>query len=185
MNDLSLVFGSTRIVASAVDGGDAPRRTRERSTALRLASSLLGREVDIDHDDDGAPVVRGDAVHISVTHSARIVAVAVDPLHRIGIDIEDVRARQLRLVAPRVLSHDELTLWGGSDVSLTRAWTLKEALYKAAVVPGADWRADLCLPHALDGRKARACGLEYDVIYAGELDGALLTVVRRCGSAAL
>lgn len=178
MNELYLELGSTRLAAGAIYGGEAPRRVRERASAAALASMLLDREVTIGHDPDGAPLVEGDTVNISITHSARLVAVAVDPLHRIGIDIEDVRAAQLRRVAARVLSPAELDTYGADDTLLTRAWTLKEALYKAAGVPGADWRTDLRLPGSPDGLTARACGRDYAIIYAGEVGHALLSVVR-------
>lgn len=177
MNELYIETGTTRIAACAIAAGGT-RRERERRAAAHLASTLSGREVTISHNADGAPRVDGAGFNISISHSARTAAVAVDPSHRIGIDAEDVRGRQLRRVAARVMSYDELAEYGSDDISLTRAWTLKEALYKAAGVAGADWRNDLRLPSTKKGRRAYACGREYEVVYAGEFDGTLITVVR-------
>ena len=177
MNELYIETGTTRIAACTI-GGEGTRRERERRAAAHLASSLTGREVAISHDASGAPRVDGDSIHISISHSAHTAAVVVDSSHRIGIDAEDVRGGQLRRVAARVLSSAELAEYGCDDVWLTRAWTLKEALYKAAGVAGADWRTDLRLPSTKDGRRAYACGREYEQDYAGQYDGTLITVVR-------
>ncbi|MDE6206692.1 MAG: 4'-phosphopantetheinyl transferase superfamily protein [Muribaculaceae bacterium] len=64
----------------------------------------------------------------------------------IGVDIEAIdRAGQLARVAARVLSTEELECY--SD-RLVEAWTLKEALYKAAHSPGLDFRSAIHLPAA-------------------------------------
>lgn len=75
---------------------------------------------------------------ISITHSRDLVAVAVAPAGcHVGVDAENTgRDRQLRRVAPRFLSPDQLPLWGATPESLLRAWTIKEALYKAALISG-------------------------------------------------
>ena len=50
---------------------------------------------------------------------------------------------------------------------LLQAWTLKEALYKAALTPGLDFRADI---HICDARNAPAVAYvgerPYDVVYS-------------------
>lgn len=75
---------------------------------------------------------------ISITHSRDLVAVAVAPAGcHVGVDAENTgRDRQLRRVASRFLSPDQLPHWGATPESLLRAWTIKEALYKAALIPG-------------------------------------------------
>ena len=69
----------------------------------------------------------------------------------IGVDIEAIdRAGQLARVAARVLSTEELECY--SD-RLVEAWTLKEALYKAAHSPGLDFRSAIHLPATEAGEK--------------------------------
>ncbi|MCM1096153.1 MAG: 4'-phosphopantetheinyl transferase superfamily protein, partial [Terasakiella sp.] len=115
----------------------------------------------------GAPVLEGSRLHISISHSARMAAVAIDPARRIGIDIEDLdRGRQIERVAPRVLSAAELESYTGR---LLEAWTLKEALYKIADDPGIDWRASLPIPPALPSR----------LIHTGREGDSWLSVVAR------
>lgn len=83
--------------------------------------------------------------YLSVSHSNDLVAVAIDSKYRIGIDIEQPRDN-LRRVLPRVLSPEELSVYGVNEA--LKAWTLKEAAYKVADNPGADFRRDLPLPIA-------------------------------------
>lgn len=92
------------------------------------------------HSPSGAPFLSGvdSPPAISITHSRDLVAVAVAPVGcHVGIDAENTgRDRQLRRVAPRFLSPHQRPLWGATPESLLRAWTIKEALYKAALIPG-------------------------------------------------
>jgi len=179
MTEQHLTLGTTRIIVSPTDVGNGTARMRERATAARLAAILTERPaVEIMHDQDGAPFIDGGP-HISISHARHMVAVAVDPCHSIGIDVEQERTAQLRRVADRVLSPDELAIYGAEPHLLTLAWTLKEALYKAAGVPGADWRTDLQLPLTPDGREAIACGRRATVIHTARFDdGTTLSVVR-------
>lgn len=140
-------YGAVRVLLAPLPA--APTRREAELEAERLL--LPG--VAIVHDADGAPRVEGSAEAISISHSRTHIAIAIGGEAPLGIDIETPRA-QLRAVAPRVLSAEELEVYGAAPDGLLRAWTLKEALYKAALAPGLDFRRDIRLPLDLTKKEA-------------------------------
>lgn len=110
------------------DSGRMLRRQTERLAVERLVTHLCGPEASLSHNPDGAPVIKG--FHVSVSHSRRLAAVAVSTHSPIGIDIEENREEMLRRVAPKYISESECAY----VTDLLRAWTSKEAVYKAAGV---------------------------------------------------
>lgn len=108
------------------------------------------------HDPDGAPLLVGSELKVSVSHSRRFAAVAIDPRRRIGVDIEEPRLEQLRRVISKFLSSEELPFWGDR---LLEAWTAKEAVFKAAGIAGIGLGSILLSQQGLartpDGREFR------------------------------
>ena len=121
------------------------RREAECRVTDSLIRYALGDSVTLIHLPSGAPCLEGSDMSISISHSTHYAAIALSPTQQIGIDIEEQRS-QLRRVASRVLSEPELEAYSTSDSLLLQAWTLKEALYKAALTPGLDFRRDINLP---------------------------------------
>lgn len=104
-----------------------------RRAVTSIVESRLGAGVRVVHDPDGAPELVGSDMHISISHSRGYAAVALHPSQRIGVDIEEPRPEQLARVAKRFLSAAEAPVW---SADLLAAWTIKEAVYKAAGTPG-------------------------------------------------
>ncbi|MCX4330666.1 MAG: 4'-phosphopantetheinyl transferase superfamily protein [Muribaculaceae bacterium] len=102
-----------------------------RAGVAGLIARTLGPDVRLLHDPDGAPMLSGSPLHISISHSRDFAAIALHPSLRIGIDIEQPRPEQLRRVTAKFLTEKELPLWNDR---LLAAWTCKEAVYKAAGV---------------------------------------------------
>jgi len=79
------------------------------------------------------PCLAGCSLHCSVSHTNRF-AVAIGHVHPVGVDIEVVSAKALR-VWPLFMdsrNSDLLTTAGiGPERTATRAWTIKEAASKA------------------------------------------------------
>lgn len=98
-----------------------------------LVSKLFGHDARLLHNPDGSPYIDSMPGCLTITHSAAHVAVAYDGDHRIGIDIESPR-EALRRVARRFLTAEEYPVYSASMNLLLRAWTAKEAVYKAAGV---------------------------------------------------
>lgn len=99
------------------------------------------------HHPSGAPALEATTASISITHSRAMAAVAIDPKGRpLGIDTDTTdRTRTLHRVAQRYLSAAQMVEWAASPHLLLLAWTLKEALYKAALTPGVEL-SELPLP---------------------------------------
>lgn len=145
MNEIEILhYGSTTVGLMAIDRSLPPRHA-ERAAAVAVASELLQRPVTIDHHADGAPFIADYRGSLSISHSRSTVAVAIDPSRTIGIDIEErERAHRMPQLAPRVLTTTEIATYAGAE-ELLRAWTLKEAAYKAARA-GVDFLHDIHLP---------------------------------------
>lgn len=105
----------------------------------------------------GAPFLFNSDCRISVTHTARLLAVAslpptpetnlseYNPRTAMGIDAESSSREQARKCRERFLNNDELTLIGDDLQKCVLAWTIKEAVYKAALIPGLDFKNNLII----------------------------------------
>lgn len=100
-----------------------------RPAVARLIALHAGADARLVHDPDGAPLLTGSDLRISISHSRNFAAIALHPSERIGIDIEEPRIEQLRRVMTKFLAPAEVPLWSNR---LLQAWTCKEAVYKAA-----------------------------------------------------
>lgn len=169
---------SLRVIIAPIDRTEADRRSeRERLIVNRIISTYISSEARLAHAPSGRPLLENaDGLHISISHSADYVAVVFGPIEGIGIDVEQPRA-QLARVAPRVLSAAEMAVYGHSESLLLRAWTLKEALYKAALTEGVDFRRDIVLPLSPDGTRATVCGRPFDIIHTDETAVRTVSVV--------
>lgn len=175
-----LRFGDIEVLLESVCGAGGNRPARERATAAAMAREIFGPDAIIEHTPSGRPYIPDSPVRISVSHSARTVALAWSRAgSEIGVDIEGERA-QLRRVAPRVLSEREMECYGGSDALLAAAWTLKEAAYKAAGIAGADFRADIVLPAVPDaGALVQVRGTGLRIVFCGMAGNEHLAVVEK------
>ena len=125
----------------------ATRREAERN-AVRECLLALGLDDTYSHTSDGRPhLPENNDMDISVSHSRSVAVVAVAPISDglFGIDIEEINRPLLQKVAPRILSKEELAgILHASDITaFARAWTAKEAVFKAARLQGIDFREDI------------------------------------------
>lgn len=140
----------------ATDGSRGSRREAEKAATVQIVTTLFGPGATVAHNPDGAPLLilpdGAQAPEISISHSIRTVALAVGRAGRhIGIDIEQPR-QQLVRVAARFLAPEETAIHAASEENLLRAWTAKEATFKAAGITGltlADIRLDATASRAL------------------------------------
>lgn len=107
----------------------------------------------IEHYENGAPYIEGYNGRISITHTTHFFAVAslpktpevnlseFNPRTAMGIDAEPIDRVQVLKVRNKFLSEEEIKLIPENDIVLNIvAWTAKEALYKAALVKGLDFK---------------------------------------------
>ena len=138
--------GSIAVYAAATARFAAAGTRHEIEQAAKMAIVAEG----FCHRADGSPFIPGSGASISVSHCQTLVVLAADRLRRnIGIDCEtSSRGAQLGRVAAKFLSPAQSLAWGTDEKHLLRAWTLKEAFYKAARIPGLSL-ADIPLPPAV------------------------------------
>lgn len=103
------------------------KRRREHLAWRRIVRRELGREVVIDYNDVGAPMVDTPNIYISVAHGGEVVAVAIADC-RVGVDVESME-RNFERARDRYASKEEVAL-SEQDGWLCMLWTAKEALYK-------------------------------------------------------
>ncbi len=123
------------------------RRRREWLATRILVKEMLGNYPGIDYDADGAPRLIGyDNINISVSHTEGMVAVAMSVKFRVGIDIERVTNRVLR-IKDKFLHSDEYDV---NDPNLLQLlyiqWCAKEPMYKAFNVKHYDYQNTYTLP---------------------------------------
>lgn len=113
----------------------APVGADPRAEARRLLLSLAGTLVDdpeLTHEESGRPHIPGLAVSISYT--ARTVAVAASYDGPLGIDLEELVPRDAAPLADRWFTQQELRWMDHQPDRLTaflHLWTAKEAVGKA------------------------------------------------------
>lgn len=133
------------------------------------------RYQEISHTPSGAPILEGSCRRISISHTPHFMVIASLPKTpeailtqfnlrtALGVDAERADRKQIENIADRIFSHDELSLINDyasrldSDNNVTSnseessikskilGWTIKEALYKAALHPALDFRSNLII----------------------------------------
>lgn len=120
------------------------RRKQEWLAARLLLKELIGREVTIDYQANGAPFIADSSYGLSISHSRNYVALLLQPNAAAGIDIEYRSDRALRL-KERILAPEELAALDRQD-PLTHSllhWSAKEVLFKLIGQENVDFRQHL------------------------------------------
>ena len=120
------------------------------SSAARFSLWSLCQQIsegpwDLRKDERNRPYFDQSDYHISLSHSFPFVAAIISHKKSVGIDLERF-GRQVGKIGPRFLSAEEWNRWQDSHSDLTKAWTCKEAIYKAMGVPGLAFQQDIQLP---------------------------------------
>lgn len=153
------------------------RTEREHAAVGDIIARFFGADACVGHRDSGAPYLVGrEDISLTISHSRDYAAVAFSAERTVGVDIEQWREQLVR-VAPRVLSESEMAVYSATPALLLRAWTMKEALYKAALTPGLDFRRDIMLPPNPASTDATVAGRPYTIIATLTIAPDTLTLV--------
>lgn len=115
------------------------KRRRIEFLAVRCLLKTLGCNFQIQYSDRKPIIENG---YISISHSANMAAVIVNPSIVVGIDIEQKRENIFR-VADRVFSENEILQTDGKIELLTILWNSKECVYKMISVDDIDFREQM------------------------------------------
>lgn len=139
LEDLCNKFG---IDISHITNIKSNQRACEKLATLLIIALVLGNNAKLCHTDEGAPFIKDSLTHISISHSAHLVAVAFSS-SPIGIDIEH-KAEQVLRVRKKFLNDRELSIIDYNDKVINlRLWTAKEAVYKVHGKKGIDFKNDI------------------------------------------
>ncbi|MDX5418520.1 MAG: 4'-phosphopantetheinyl transferase superfamily protein [Hymenobacteraceae bacterium] len=110
-----------------------PRRQREWLASRTLTYQLLQHFTDeplpLQRDVNGKPIFERADYRLSITHSPRLAAVILSERYDVGIDIELVSAKALR-VADKFLTEQEKVFTADDEQQTCLYWSAKETLYK-------------------------------------------------------
>ena len=128
------------------------KRQREKAAERLLLCRAFGRAVTLSHTEQGAPYVKDCDMNISISHTMRLVVLAVSPVHVIGVDAEQADRQQVLKVRDKFLNANEQRFIAPDDLDAhIIAWTAKEAIIKAERNSALDWTEGICLePFTLD-----------------------------------
>ena len=177
------VIDSTTIYRTRLDrfvpdeGEGAESRRREHAAEAAIIREFFGPRVRLEHDANGAPRLVSDddlpLPNISISHSRTEIVIAVDDDLPIGVDIENWR-NQLMRVASRVMTPEESELYNSAHAYL-RAWTIKEALFKAA---GKDDMTMIDCHLPLGGETGYVEGVPYSITLVEDTPQTVLALAR-------
>lgn len=160
-------------------GPGRDRRAVERSAVRTLVDEAFGRDARLMHDEHGAPYIKGVEIYISVSHGAGYALLAVNRDRPVGIDIEAYR-RSLPELAPRFMDGSELAAYGSSLTMILKAWTAKEALFKAVGNPLLTVSA-IRLPDDVSSGVVEVEGARYSLYFVSRED-LVIALVEKIGA---
>ena len=132
------------------------KRQREVAAERLLLQQAFGKPVTLTHDGQGAPMVTGMDVSISITHTVGLVGLAWNAHLVVGLDAERIDRRQVIKVRDKFLNAAEQQFIAEDDQAAhIIAWTAKEAIIKAERNSAIDWTEGICLePPVSEGGEA-------------------------------
>lgn len=115
-------------------------RRKEKLAVRALLNTVFEDKVYLGHHDNGSPFIQNNSIHISITHTARFVAIITHPTEDVGIDIESIE-RDFSAVEKKALSEEEREDLSDKNRNLQLAiyWCAKEAIYKRMSQHGVDF----------------------------------------------
>ena len=158
-----------------------PKRQREKAAERLLLCEAFGRPVTLIHTEQGAPMVEGSDVNISISHTMRLVVLAVDPAHVIGVDAEQADRQQVIKVRDKFLNANEKQFIAPDDLAAhIIALTAKEAVIKAERNSAIDWTEGICLepftPGSVETVFAARCGDRLYNLVTRRVEGHYITL---------
>ena len=105
---------------------------RKQKLAVRaLLDTLFEEKVYLSHHDNGKPYIENSSINLSITHTAKYVAVIYNDTEEVGIDCESLD-RDFSAVEKKALSEEEIEDLDEDkrNEQLAIYWCAKEAVFK-------------------------------------------------------
>ncbi len=113
-----------------------------------LLNEIFGtNELSVVYEKNGRPIVNDGIHHISISHTSRYVAVILSRYFKVGIDIEGIHPRILKIRPKFVSDAESLFLHATNALTeyLILIWSAKEALFKMDGRGNMDFRRNLSI----------------------------------------
>ncbi len=112
-------------------------RRQKEWLAVRLILKHIGcTTISVSYNKNNQPVINHlKYQHVSISHSNKLAGVILHKSQAVGLDIEST-TRNFNTVAHKYMSTEELELASNFENGLALFWCVKEAIYKAAGIPG-------------------------------------------------
>ena len=120
------------------------RRRFEYIATRLLIEHLTSTDADIKYLPSGKPTLADNSFQISLSHTAGYAAAIVHPAHYVGIDIEAISPRIMK-IKEKFLSTKELeSIDSTREVNhLLLCWSAKETVYKAMSEEDVDFKTQM------------------------------------------
>jgi 4'-phosphopantetheinyl transferase EntD len=124
-------------------------KTEKRKKEFLLVRFLRNNffpDKEIAYTETGAPYFKDKSYSISISHSSTFIALATTTEERIGIDIELIQDKIIKL-GHKFMHLDEIARVNpiNESTQYTRFWCAKETLYKWSNIPGLSFQNDLAI----------------------------------------
>jgi phosphopantetheinyl transferase len=102
----------------------------------------------VEHFNNGKPILKSSAIAFSLTHAKEIAGAIISQNGQVGIDIEKISDRVLK-IEQKFLHREELALLPINKPERVRLatllWTVKETVYKCFGISAVDFSHDICI----------------------------------------
>jgi 4'-phosphopantetheinyl transferase len=124
------------------------RRTQFLAARLLLHTLLPGTK--IVYDENGKPFPENHTLHLSLSHSGKLIAMMIDANH-CGVDIETIRPK-IEKIATKFLCEEELKACEIAPVAqrMHVYWCVKEAIYKVKGRKNVSLKSDIFVETVLN-----------------------------------
>jgi phosphopantetheinyl transferase len=129
-----------------------------RFLLTRVAPGFDLNKIEISHL--GKPFLPGKEVHFSISHSFPFIGVAIDEQKEIGIDVQTLQEKILRL-QHKFLSQEEQMICDNRTDKITLAWAAKEAAFKRYGLGAVDFIKHMPIREMLIGEDGATLTMEF------------------------
>ena len=157
------------------------KRQREKAAERLLLWHALGRPVTLSHMGQGIPVIDVEDMNVSITHTMRLVVLALNEKQIIGVDAEQADRQQVIKVRDKFLNANEKQFIAPGDLAAhIIAWTAKEAVIKAERNSAIDWtegiRLESFTPDPVETVFKARCGSQCYQLTSRLIEGHFITL---------
>jgi 4'-phosphopantetheinyl transferase len=124
-----MTLGLLHLPDYAAFTGLSGKRELERNATAYLLEKMFNNKCKLEYSPEGKPSIKGEACHISISHSHDKLAIISNEAAPTGVDVELIRDKVLK-IKDKFLSAEELNEANDNVEKLIIYWAAKEALYK-------------------------------------------------------